>query len=29
MTRIHRHALVMHSASRMFRLVNEVEDYPR
>ena len=28
MTRIQRHALVMHSASRMFHLVNEVEDYP-
>ena len=28
MTRIHRHALVMHSASRMFHLVNEVEGYP-
>lgn len=28
MTRIQRHALVMHSASRMFRLVNHVEDYP-
>lgn len=29
MTRIQRHALVMHSASRMFHLVNEVEHYPR
>jgi len=29
MTRIHRHALVMHSVSRMFHLVNEVEAYPR
>ena len=29
MTSIHRHALVRHSASRMFRLVNEVGDYPR
>jgi ribosome-associated toxin RatA of RatAB toxin-antitoxin module len=29
MTRIQRHALVMHSASRMFHLVNEVEAYPR
>ncbi|MBS3895394.1 type II toxin-antitoxin system RatA family toxin [Silanimonas sp.] len=29
MTRIHRHALVMHSASHMFHLVNEVGDYPR
>ncbi|MCZ8167308.1 type II toxin-antitoxin system RatA family toxin [Silanimonas sp.] len=29
MTRIQRHALVMHSASRMFHLVNEVEGYPR
>lgn len=28
MTRIQRHALVMHSASRMFHLVNEVGDYP-
>jgi ribosome-associated toxin RatA of RatAB toxin-antitoxin module len=28
MTRIQRHALVMHSASRMFHLVNEVEAYP-
>ena len=29
MTRIQRHALVMHSARRMFHLVNEVADYPR
>ncbi|MGH8030429.1 MAG: type II toxin-antitoxin system RatA family toxin [Arenimonas sp.] len=29
MTSIHRHALVRHSAMRMFRLVNEVGDYPR
>ena len=29
MTSIHRHALVRHSAARMFRLVNEVGDYPR
>ncbi|MCE2944661.1 MAG: type II toxin-antitoxin system RatA family toxin [Lysobacteraceae bacterium] len=29
MTRIQRHALVMHSAGRMFHLVNEVEAYPR
>lgn len=29
MTRIQRHALVMHSARRMFHLVNEVETYPR
>ena len=29
MTRIHRHALVRHSALRMFTLVNEVGDYPR
>lgn len=28
MTRIQRHALVMHSASRMFHLVNEVDAYP-
>jgi ribosome-associated toxin RatA of RatAB toxin-antitoxin module len=29
MTSLHRHALVRHSAARMFRLVNEVEAYPR
>jgi ribosome-associated toxin RatA of RatAB toxin-antitoxin module len=29
MTSIHRHALVRHSAARMFRLVNEVGEYPR
>ena len=29
MTSIHRHALVRHSAARMFGLVNEVGDYPR
>jgi ribosome-associated toxin RatA of RatAB toxin-antitoxin module len=29
MTQIHRHALVRHSALRMFTLVNEVGDYPR
>ena len=29
MTSIHRHALVRHSAARMFRLVNEVGDDPR
>jgi ribosome-associated toxin RatA of RatAB toxin-antitoxin module len=29
MTSLHRHALVRHSAARMFRLVNEVGDYPR
>jgi ribosome-associated toxin RatA of RatAB toxin-antitoxin module len=29
MTSLHRHALVRHSAMRMFHLVNEVEDYPR
>ena len=28
MTSIHRHALVRHSAVRMFNLVNEVGDYP-
>jgi ribosome-associated toxin RatA of RatAB toxin-antitoxin module len=29
MTSLHRHALVRHSAARMYRLVNEVEAYPR
>lgn len=29
MTSIHRHALVRHSALRMFRLVNDVATYPR
>jgi ribosome-associated toxin RatA of RatAB toxin-antitoxin module len=29
MTSIHRHALVRHSALRMYTLVNEVGDYPR
>ena len=29
MTSLHRHALVRHSAARMFRLVNEVGEYPR
>jgi ribosome-associated toxin RatA of RatAB toxin-antitoxin module len=29
MTQIHRHALVMHSAARMFELVNDVPAYPR
>jgi ribosome-associated toxin RatA of RatAB toxin-antitoxin module len=29
MTQIRRHALVRHSAARMFALVNEVGDYPR
>lgn len=29
MTQIHRHALVMHSATRMFELVNDVRAYPR
>ena len=29
MTKIHRHALVRHSASRMFGLVNDVASYPR
>jgi ribosome-associated toxin RatA of RatAB toxin-antitoxin module len=29
MTSIRRHALVRHSAARMFALVNEVGDYPR
>lgn len=29
MTRIQRHALVMHSAKRMYGLVNDVASYPR
>ena len=29
MTSIHRHALVRHSALRMYTLVNGVDDYPR
>ncbi len=29
MTEIHRHALVRHSAARMFGLVNDVANYPR
>ena len=29
MTKIHRHALVRHSAARMFGLVNDVASYPR
>jgi len=29
MTTIHRHALVRHSAARMFGLVNDVASYPR
>ena len=29
MTSLHRHALVRHSAARMYRLVNECGDYPR
>ena len=29
MTKIHRHALVRHSAARMYGLVNDVEAYPR
>ncbi|HEX5757311.1 MAG TPA: type II toxin-antitoxin system RatA family toxin, partial [Arenimonas sp.] len=29
MTSIHRHALVRHSALRMFRLVNDVATYPQ
>lgn len=29
MTQIHRHALVRHSAARMFGLVNDVASYPR
>ncbi|MEO6172743.1 MAG: type II toxin-antitoxin system RatA family toxin [Arenimonas sp.] len=29
MTQIHRHALVRHSATRMFELVNDVASYPR
>ena len=29
MTKIHRHALVRHSAARMYGLVNDVASYPR
>ena len=29
MTKVHRHALVRHSAARMFGLVNDVASYPR
>jgi ribosome-associated toxin RatA of RatAB toxin-antitoxin module len=29
MTQIHRHALVRHSATRMYTLVNDVASYPR
>lgn len=29
MTSIHRHALVRHSAARMYQLVNDVDAYPR
>ena len=29
MTSLHRHALVRHSAARMYRLVNECGEYPR
>jgi ribosome-associated toxin RatA of RatAB toxin-antitoxin module len=29
MTKVHRHALVRHSAARMFGLVNDVAGYPR
>ena len=29
MTKLHRHALVRHSAARMFGLVNDVASYPR
>ena len=29
MTQIHRHALIRHSAARMFGLVNDVASYPR
>ena len=29
MTKVHRHALVRHSAVRMYGLVNDVESYPR
>jgi ribosome-associated toxin RatA of RatAB toxin-antitoxin module len=29
MTKIHRHALVRHSALRMYRLVNDVASYPQ
>lgn len=29
MTSVHRHALVMHSAEQMYRLVNDIESYPK